>query len=74
MIGERRPALAGEPRRRLFDRFARQAVDDAGILGVLGLDELPEPLARAHRAHRGDGVADVGAVEAGDEALARFRA
>ena len=74
MIGERRASLAGQPRGRLLDRLARQAVDDAGVLGVLGLDELPQPLARAHAAHGRDGVADVRPVEAGDEALRAARA
>ena len=36
---------------------------------MLGLDELPQPLAGAHRAHFGDGVADVRPVEAGNKAV-----
>jgi hypothetical protein len=68
VVGERGAALVRQPRRRLLHRLARQAVDDAGVLGVLSLDEAPQPLARAQAAGVRDRVADVGTVEAGDEA------
>ena len=41
MIGERGAPFAREPGGRLLHRAARQAVDDAAILRVLGGDELP---------------------------------
>ena len=67
MIGQRQPPLGVEPRRRLFDRLARQAVDDTGIARVLGLKKLPELFPCAGGPHLGDRVADVGAIETRDE-------
>ncbi len=63
VIGERGAPLARQPCGRLIDRLARQAIDDAGVLAVLAVDEAPQPLAGAHAAGVRNRVADVGAVE-----------
>src|SRR3546814_14588479 len=64
MVGQRRITLSGEPCCNLVDPRARQAVDDAGVAGVLreeGLELRPRTL------FRHDAIADVGPVESGDE-------
>ena len=39
VIGQRDAALGAEPGRDLLDAAARQAIDDAGVARVLGLEE-----------------------------------
>ena len=42
MIGERAATLRRQPSGRLVDGLAAEAIDDAGVLGMLGFDELPQ--------------------------------
>ena len=65
VIGQGGIAAFGQPGRGLLDLVARQAIDDAGMAGVAGLQEVFE-LAAAALLH-GHAIADVRAVEAGDE-------
>ena len=65
VVGERVVAPLPQPPRRLLDLAAREAVDDARVAAVLGVEEARELLARAALRH--DGVADVRAVEAAHE-------
>ena len=65
------PALLLEPCGGLFHFLARQAIHDARIVGMLGFEEGLQLLARIVLER--DAVADVGAVEAGDELLRLFQ-
>ena len=65
VVGAGVHAARAQPLRRLLDPAARQAVDDAGVSPVLVVEEPRELLARTLLRH--DPVADVRAVEAGDE-------
>ena len=64
MVGLRSDARLLQASGDLLDALSAQGVDDARVTGALG-DESLELLRRG--ALLGDGVADVGAVEAGDE-------
>ena len=64
MVGRRGHTRLLQPSGDLLDALAAQGVDDAGVTGALG-DEALELLWGG--ALLGDGVADVGAVEAGHE-------
>ena len=65
VIGARVDAPLPQPRRGLLDPAARQAVDDARVAPVLGVEQPGELIAGA--ALRNDPVANVRPVEAGDE-------
>ena len=72
MVGQRPQPLGDEELGRLVHRVAREAVDDAGVALVLGLEQVEQLLARLVLRH--DPVLDVGPVEARHEmpgALAR---
>ena len=58
----------GQRSRRVVDLAARQAVDDAAVAGLLALQVAQELRLGLQLGH--DPVADVGAVEAGDERAA----
>ncbi len=68
VIRHGRQSALGQPGRGLLGCTPRHAVDDAGVLRVLVADEIEQLVARALL--RADAIADVGAVEAGDEGLA----
>ena len=60
--------LRGEPGGDFVHALARQAIDDAGIVGVLVADEAQQSVAGAGTVARlADAIADVGAVETADE-------
>ena len=65
VVGEGAVPPTPEPLRRVLHLAARQAVDDARVPAVLGVEEAQELIARI--VFRRDGVADVRAVEAADE-------
>ena len=65
-------AVVDQELRGLLDRVPRQAVDDAGVAGVLGAQQVEQLVARLVLGH--DAVLDVGPVEAGDEVPWRRRA
>ena len=65
MIGHRVDALVAQELSGFFDAGPRQAVDHAGFALVIGLDHVQQLL--AHLVLFDDAVADVGAVEAGNE-------
>ncbi len=65
VIRDRRDALAGQPRGRLVDPAARQAIDDARLARMLAADEGEQLRARIVLVD--DRVADVGPVEARHE-------
>ena len=65
VIRQRRNALTAQEFGRLFDFFARQAVDDAGVACMFGLDEIEYLLATV--GFFDDLIMDVGAIERGDE-------
>ena len=65
VVGEGVESPVPEPLRGLLDLAARQAVDDARVAAVLGVEEAQELLAPIALGH--DGVADVRPVEAADE-------
>ena len=65
VIGQRHAAFAAQPGRDFLDAFARQAIDDAGIAAMLGIEEGPELISRVVLGD--DAVADVRPVEAGGE-------
>ena len=66
VVGERRHAMAREELGGLLDLGAGRAIDDAGVAGVVRLDEGQQLAARIVLLDQP--VADVGPVEAGHEA------
>ena len=66
MVRHRADPLLDQPRGRLVDAPARQAVDDAGVAGVLAAQQVEQLPARVLLVD--DHVAQVGAVERRDEA------
>src|SRR5574338_25072 len=66
VVGEGRHALPGQPGGGLLHLAARQAIDDAGLAGVLAAHEVQK--LGGGLVLLDDTVADVGAVEAGNEA------
>ncbi len=67
VIGNRRAPFACQPERSLFHLLARKTIDDACILWMLLLDEAPQALAGADRAHFCNRVANIWTIEACDE-------
>jgi hypothetical protein len=65
VVGQGVEAFLREPGRGLLGFVARQAVDDAGVIGVFLFEELEQLAFRV--VPRRDAVADVRAVEAGDK-------
>ncbi len=65
VVGQRRDALGDQELRGLLHRRPGQAVDDPGVPGVLGAQQVQQLLARL--ALRRDAVLDVGSVETGDD-------
>jgi hypothetical protein len=65
MVGQGRPPVLPQPPCDLLRPLAGEAVDDAGVFGVLRLEKGQELLLRVLLGE--DAVADIGPVEAGDE-------
>ena len=71
VIGQSVPALFPQPQRGLVDFLARQAIHHARIVLMFAVEKSRELLARVIFLHHA--IADVGAVEAGDELACLFQ-
>ncbi len=72
VIGKRGDAVVVQPLCGLFHFLARQTIHDAGVPGMLRIDEMQQLLAGIVLLY--DAVADVGAVESADEGPGLFQA